>query len=172
MSIQQYSNSRPFAMLEVNHQIQHEFYGTLFPPNHPVNSGLPFGLLFVVSKQKFKCRPILLGEEVLDIYVTAMVQNDESNRIGLFIGFSVPRTLRITGKTRDLIEETLTGYFDTENKFTLPHFLIAVDRVLTLDLSLDWEESLRGTDPSGRTIEDLIGRYKKFFFCSDGDEKG
>lgn len=165
MSIQHYLDSRPFAILEINHQIQHEFYSTLAPPDHPINSGLPFGMLFVLTNMKFNCRPILLNH-ILDIYVTAKFQFDEIDRMDFYIGFHIPRALEVTGKTRDLIEEKLTGYIDAEDKFNVLHFLIAVDRVVMLDMVLDWgeEDHLKEMDLAGRTVEDLIGHGSKFFF--------
>lgn len=135
-----YSVSRPFAMLRTNRQLQDEFFNILFPPNHPVHSGLPFGHMFMQTHMRVNCATSQ-RDGTFDIPVNARFDHELENYLWVSLAFEdIPEAFHFTAQSYHAIEKTWGNFFDSEEKFSVLQFLIGVDRVLTLDLNLEGDE--------------------------------
>lgn len=165
VSIEDYPDSRPLALLEVSDQVQDDFFSILFPPDCAVDIHSPFGHISFKTNRGVSSPASRRGPRDTD--VTARFRYDNPNRIDLYIGFHIPMSFEIVEDTRNLIENIMTEYFDTQDKFTVPHFLIALDRILSLDVIVDWEEG-------SKFVPNPMGIEKMFVFqmVIEGDGDG
>lgn len=149
MSIDNYSDFRPFAMLRANSHVQDEIYSFFFPKSHPINSEPPFGILQFDTTMRIEC--VTSHSEPFDMMIVAHFNYHDTDYKNLAIAFHVPEVFKMTDETYALVKETLNNIFGTEERFTVLQLLIAIDSVLTLDVTLS-RRNPKDEDPKPKGV--------------------